>query len=136
MSNDQNQTAEAVLSNDLLGLLYRLRFALGDGEGKLTHSQLTRRAHELRQKAAKWDEWYEAQNQIEQDMPEGWAFVIQCSPGDWDLYLLNADGERVQFDRDCDSTAQVMQSAIECARELALKPNVGIEPHLPAQGER
>ena len=96
--------------------LERLRYALGDGEGKLTASQLTRRAYELSQKAAKWDEWHEAQNRVETEMPEGWAFVIQCSPGDWDLYLTNPDGERVPYDRDCDTLAQQMSSAVDHAR--------------------
>lgn len=96
-------------------LLERLRFALNDAEAKLNPAQLTRRAHELRQKAAKWDEWCEAQNRIEQDMPDGWAFVLQCSPGDWDLYLTDPDGGRVAFDHDCDSTAQRMNSAIDFA---------------------
>lgn len=99
--------------------LERLRFALGDGEGKLTASQLTRRAYELFQKAAKWDEWHEAQNRVETEMPEGWAFVIQCSPGDWDVYLTDPDGERIDYDRDCDTLAQQMNSAVDEARAAA-----------------
>ena len=75
-------------------LVVRLRFALGDGDGKLTDSQLARRAYELSQKARNWDDWHEAQNRIEAEMPEGWAFVVQCSPGDWDVYLTDPDGER------------------------------------------
>lgn len=100
-------------------LLVRLRFALGDPEQTLTGPQLTRRAHELRQKAAKWDDWSNAQTRLESDMPEGWAFVLQCSPGDWDLYLTNPDGEHVDFDRDCDTAAAVMNSAVEHARAAA-----------------
>lgn len=96
--------------------LERLRYALGDGKGKLTASQLTRRAYELFQKAAKWDEWHEAQNRVEAEMPEGWAFVIQCSPGDWDIYLTDPDGERVDYDRDCETLAQQMNSAVDEAR--------------------
>jgi hypothetical protein len=99
--------------------LGRLRYALGDGDGKLTASQLTRRAYELFQKAAKWDEWHEAQNRVEEEMPEGWAFVIQCSPGDWDIYLTDPDGERVAYDRDCDTLAQQMSSAVDQARAAA-----------------
>lgn len=105
--------------NQAADTLERLRYALGDGEGKLTASQLTRRAYELFQKAAKWDEWHEAQNRVETEMPEGWAFFIQCSPGDWDTYLTNPDGERVHFDRGCDSLASQMDSAIEEARASA-----------------
>ena len=101
-------------------LLKRLRFALGDPDGKLSASQLTRRAHELRQKAARWDDWHEAQNEIETQMPQGWRFVLDCSPGDWSLDLLDPDGNRVGFDTDCDSTAQMIRSAIECAREKAV----------------
>lgn len=104
---------------ELRTLLDRLRFALGDPDRALTDSQLTRRTHELRQKASKWDDWHEAQNRIETDMPEGWAFVLQCSPGDWDLYLTNPDGEHVEFDRDCDNTAQLMNSAVDHARAAA-----------------
>lgn len=99
--------------------LWRLRYALGDSDGKLTTSQLTRRAYELFQKAAKWDEWHEAQNRVETEMPEGWAFVIQCSPGDWDVYLTDPDGERVNYDRDCDTLAQQMNSAVDEARAAA-----------------
>ena len=94
----------------------RLRYALGDGEGKLNVSQLTRRAYELFQKAAKWDDWHEAQNRVETEMSEGWAFVIQCSPGDWDTYLTNPDGERVSHRDDCDTLAQQMHSAVDVAR--------------------
>ena len=100
-------------------LLNRLRFALGDGDGKLTSSQLVRRGYELHQKAAKWDEWFEAQNRVETEMPAGWAFVIQCSPGDWDLYLTDPDGTRIDYDRDCDTLAQQMGSAIDQARAAA-----------------
>lgn len=101
----------------LHGLVDRLRFALGDGERKLTDSQLARRAHELAQKAIKWDDWSDAQTRLDADMPEGWAFVIQCSPGDWDLYLTDADGERVQFDHDCETAAQAMNNAVDHARK-------------------
>lgn len=97
-------------------LLTRLRFALGDGDNKLTGSQLVRRGYELQQKAAKWDEWCEAQNRVETEMPEGWAYVIQCSPDDWDTYLTDPDGERVAYDRDCDSLAQHMNAAVDHAR--------------------
>mgnify|MGYP003453940383 FL=1 len=112
------QTAEPaeVRLTDLLGLVDRLRFALGDGDRKLTNSQLVRRAHELQQKAAKWDEWHEAQNRVETEMPEGWSFVIQCSPGDWDTYLTDPDGERINYDRDCDTLAQQMSAAVDEAR--------------------
>lgn len=96
--------------------LRRLRYALGDHDSKLTASQLTRSAHELCQKAAKWDEWHEAQTRVEAEMPDGWAFVIQCSPGDWDTYLTDPDGERISYDRDCDTLAQQMISAIDEAR--------------------
>lgn len=96
--------------------LTRLRFALGDPDGKLNAAQLTRRAYELFQKAAKWDEWHEAQNRVETEMPQGWAFVIQCSPGDWDVYLTDPDGERVNYDRDCDTLAQQMNAAVDEAR--------------------
>ena len=94
----------------------RLRYALGDAERKLNVSQLTRRAYELFEKAAKWDDWHEAQNRVETEMPEGWAFVIQCSPGDWDTYLTNPDGERVSHRDDCDTLAQQMHSAVDVAR--------------------
>jgi hypothetical protein len=100
-------------------LLTRLRFALADPECKLTASQLTRRAHEIHQKAAKWDDWHEAQNNIETQMPQGWRFVLDCSPGDWSLDLVDPDGNHVEFDHDCDSTAQMIRSAISCAREKA-----------------
>ncbi len=100
-------------------MLERLRFALGDADCKLTASQLTRRAHELHQKASRWDEWCEAQNRVETELPEGWAFVIQCSPGDWDVYLTDPDGERIDFSRDCDTLAQQMNSAIDEARAAA-----------------
>lgn len=99
------------------GLIDRLRFALGDGDRKLTDSQLVRRGHELAQKAMKWDDWSDAQTRIEADMPGGWAFVIQCSPDDWDLYLTDADGERVQFDHDGETLAQAMNSAVDHARK-------------------
>lgn len=94
----------------------RLRYALGDSEGKLNASQLTRRAYELFQKAAQWNDWCGAQNRVETDMPEGWAFVIQCSPGDWDTYLTDPDGERVSHRDDCDTLAQQMNSAVDVAR--------------------
>ena len=97
----------------------RLRFALGDGDRKLTDSQLCRRAHELRGKADKWDEWHEAQNRVETEMPAGWAFVIQCSPGDWDAYLTDPDGERINYDRYCDTLAQQMNAAVDEARAAA-----------------
>lgn len=110
-------------------LLVRLRFALGDGDNKLTSSQLVRRGYELHQKAAKWDEWHEAQNRVETEMPEGWAFVIQCSPGDWDLYLTNPDGDRVPYDRDCDTLAQQMSSAVDHARATSGEnPSPGAAP--------
>lgn len=98
--------------------LHRLRYALGDGEGegKLNTAQLVRRAYELFQKAAKWDDWCEAQNRVETEMPNGWAFVIQCSPGDWDTYLTDPDGERIDYDRDCDTLAQQMNAAVDEAR--------------------
>ena len=99
--------------------LTRLRFALGDPDGKLNAAQLTRRAYELFQKAAKWDEWHEAQNRVETEMPQGWAFVIQCSPGDWDTYLTDPDGERIKYDRDCDTLAQQMNAAVDEARAAA-----------------
>lgn len=99
--------------------LTRLRFALGDPDGKLNAAQLTRRAYELFQKAAKWDEWHEAQNRVETEMPQGWAFVIQCSPGDWDTYLTDPDGERINYDRDCDTLAQQMNAAVDEARAAA-----------------
>ena len=99
--------------------LTRLRFALGDPDCKLNASQLTRRAYELFQKAAKWDEWHEAQNRVETEMPQGWSFVIQCSPGDWDLYLTDPDGERIDYDRDCDTLAQRMNAAVDEARAAA-----------------
>lgn len=111
-----DDTPTAVGSNDGLGLVERLRFALGDGARKLTDSQLVRRAHELQQKATKWDEWHEAQNRVETEMPQGWAFVIQCSPGDWDLYLTDPDGERIDYDRDCETLAQQMNAAVDEAR--------------------
>jgi len=100
----------------LLSLVDRLRLALVDGERKLSDSQLVRRAHELSQKARKWDEWHEAQVRIEEEMPDGWAFVIQCSPGDWDAYLTNPDGERVAHDTDCETLAQQMNGAVDKAR--------------------
>lgn len=109
------QQAQEVL--ELRTLLDRLRFALGDGDRKLTNSQLVRRAHELAQKAMKWDDWSDAQTRLDAEMPMGWAFVIQCSPEDWDLYLTDADGERVQFDHDCDTAAQAMNSAVDHARK-------------------
>jgi len=99
--------------------LTRLRFALGDPDCKLNAAQLTRRAYELFQKAAKWDEWHEAQNRVETEMPPGWAFVIQCSPGDWDVYLTDPDGERIDYDRDCDTLAQQMNAAVDEARAAA-----------------
>jgi hypothetical protein len=113
------KTPEAVASNAEFDLLERLRFALGDPDGKLTASQLARRAHEMRQKAARWDDWHEAQNSIETEMPQGWRFVLDCSPGDWSLDLLDPDGNRVDFDTDCDSTAQMIRSAIACAKQKA-----------------
>jgi len=100
-------------------LLNRLRFALGDPDCKLTESQLVRRGHEVRQKADKWDAWAEAQTEIETQMPQGWRFVLDCSPGDWDLYLADPDGNHVEFCRDCDNTAQMILSAIETAKERA-----------------
>jgi len=96
-------------------LITRLRFALGDPDGKMNDAQLTRRAHEVHQKADKWDDWHEAQNEIETKMPEGWRFVLDCSPGDWSLDLVDPDGNHVEFDHDCDSTAQMIRSAIDAA---------------------
>lgn len=113
----QDQIEGAQCENEALRrLVDRLRFALGDPDGKLTHSQLTRRAHELQQKSEKWDEWHEAQNRVETEMPDGWAVVVQCSPGDWDVYLTDPDGERIDYDSDCDTLAQQMNSAIDHAR--------------------
>jgi hypothetical protein len=132
MSNDMNTTTPAhATDSPAVGAkverlvrpdaetLTRLRFALGDPDGKLNAAQLTRRAYELFQKAAKWDEWHEAQNRVETEMPTGWAFVIQCSPGDWDVYLTDPDGERVNYDRDCDTLAQQMNAAVDEARAAA-----------------
>ncbi len=117
MMRDQIEGARS--ENDRLREeLHRLRYALGDGEGKLNTSQLVRRAYKLSQKAAKWDDWCEAQNRVETEMPSGWAFVIQCSPGDWDLYLTDPDGERVNYDRDCDTLAQQMNAAVDEARGM------------------
>ena len=99
--------------------LHRLRYALGDGDAKLSTAQLVRRAYELFQKAAKWDAWAEAQNRVEAEMPPGWSFVIQCSPGDWDAYLTDDDGDHVSFDSDCDTLAQKMNDAIDHARAAA-----------------
>lgn len=113
----QGQIEGAQSENEVLREnLHRLRYALGDYDRKLTISQLTRRAYVLFQKAAKWDEWHEAQNRVETEMPAGWAFVIQCSPGDWDVYLTDPDGERVNYDRDCDTLAQQMNAAVDEAR--------------------
>lgn len=113
----QDQIEGAQSENEALREeLHRLRCALGDGEGKLNTSQLVRRAYVLFQKAARWDEWCEAQNRIEAEMPEGWAFVVQCSPGDWDVYLTDPDGERVNYDSDCDTLAQQMNAAVDEAR--------------------
>ena len=117
--NTTTTAPTGVVSSAEFDLLTRLRFALGDPDGKLTASQLTRRAHEVRQKADRWDDWHEAQNEIETAMPQGWRFVLDCSPGDWSLDLLDPDGNRVDFDNDCDSTAQMMRSAIACARGKA-----------------
>lgn len=97
-------------------LLERLRYALGDSNGHLTESDLVHRGHELHRKAALWDDWEAAQNRVETEMPEGWAFVIQCSPGDWDAYLTDPDGERIPFDHGCESLASQMDSAVEEAR--------------------
>lgn len=96
--------------------LLRLRYALGDGEEKLSVSQLTRRAYELANKSKKWDEWAEAQERIESEMPPGWSFVIRCSPGDWSLSLTDPDGEPIDFNGDCDTLAQKMNAAIDEAR--------------------
>ena len=117
--NTNTTAPTGVVSSTEFDLLTRLRFALGDPDGKLTDSQLTRRAHEVRQKADRWDDWHEAQNEIETAMPQGWRFVLDCSPGDWSLDLVDPDGNHVQFDHDCDTTAQMMRSAIACAREKA-----------------
>jgi hypothetical protein len=114
-------TANQPATRDLPALLERLRFALGDPDGTLTDSQLVRRGHELRQKAAKWETWTEALDEIETQMPEGWRFVLDCSPGDWSLSLLDPDGNDVEFDRDCDNTAQMINSAIETARAAVAK---------------
>lgn len=101
-------------------LLMRLRYALGVAEGTpMTPAQLVYMASQMRQKAAKWDEWVNAQAAIEAEMPEGWAFEIRCSPGDWDTALYDPDHERVRFDRDDETTAQMMLSAIEHAKKLA-----------------
>jgi len=123
-----NETSEQtdVQSSDLLGLVTRLRYALDDPDCKLTQSQLTHRVHELRQKAARWDDWCNAQARIEQEMPQGWRFVFDCSPGDWGLSLFDPDGNDVEFDRDHDSVAQAISSAISCARKLAPTPNASL----------
>ena len=97
-------------------LLTRLRFTLNDAEKKLTDSQLVRRAHELAQKARNWDEWDDAQTAIEEQMPEGWSVVLNCSPGDWSIDLIDPEGERVQFEQGCYSTAEIIHSAIRAAR--------------------
>jgi len=115
MMQDQIEGAQSE-NERLREELHRLRYALGDGEGKLNTSQLVRRAYELFQKAAKWDDWSEAQARVETEMPPGWAFVIQCSPGDWDVYLTDQDGERINYDRDCDTLAQQMNAAVDEAR--------------------
>lgn len=131
---DQTTAPAGVVSSTEFDLLTRLRFALGDPDGKLTASQLTRRAHEVHQKARKWDDWCEAQTSIETEMPEGWRFVMDCSPGDWSLDLVDPDGNHVQFDHDTDSTAQMIHSAIECAREKAgLLSNTTGEPQTTAE---
>ena len=94
----QDQMVGAACENEALRKdLLRLRYALGDVEEKLSVSQLTRRAYELSNKAKKWDEWAEAQERIESEMPPGWSFVIQCSPGDWSLSLTDPDGDPIDF---------------------------------------
>ncbi len=45
--------------------------------------------------------------------------MIQCSPGDWDAYLTDPDGERINYDRDCDTLAQQMNAAVDEARAAA-----------------
>lgn len=113
MNDQQSQVA------DLSVLVDRLRFALGDTNCKLTHSQLVRRAYALSGKAREWDEWKDAQEQIETEMPEGWRLVMDCSPGDWSLDLIDPDGAYVDFDHDWDSTAKMIGSAIERAKARA-----------------
>lgn len=99
-------------------LIERLREALGDGEEPLPVSQLCRRAHELRQKAAALDDWHSAMDEVENNMPAGWAFQIRMSPGDWDMSLCDPDGKEVPFDHDGDTLAQAVRSAIETARGM------------------
>lgn len=105
----------------------RIRFALGDPDGSMTLAQLTRHADLLRQKAASWDVWSQAQGRVEKEMPKGWAVSIQCSPGDWDLWLSDPEGERVDFSHDDSETmAEVINEAINAARKVAgLPPTAG-----------
>lgn len=99
-------------------LLQRLRDALGDGDKTLPDSHLCRRAHELRQKAARLDDWHAAMDEVENSMPAGWAIELRMSPGDWDISLLDRDHKDVPFDRGSDTMAQAIRSAIETARSM------------------
>lgn len=104
--------------SDLVRLIRR---AMGDYAGEMSEAQLVYEISQAHGKAKKWDEWAEVQNEVEAEMPEGWSVELRMSPGDWDICLFDPDHSSVSFDRDCDTTAQTIRSAIDHAIEAASK---------------
>lgn len=73
---------------------------------------------QLRKDAEKWREWHEAQDLIEQQMPEGYRVVLDMSPGDWSLRAEDDKGEPMRIE-DYASTAEFIRDAVEIARSRA-----------------
>jgi hypothetical protein len=66
--------------------------------------------------AKKWREWQEAQRLIEEEMPEGYAVTLVCSPGDWDLRFTDPECEDIRID--CyESTEDFIRTAVAHAKE-------------------
>jgi hypothetical protein len=68
--------------------------------------------------AKKWREWQEAQRLIEEEMPEGYAVTLVCSPGDWDLRFTDPECEDIRID-DYESTEDFIRTAVTHAKEHA-----------------
>lgn len=78
-------------------------------------AQLQAENRRLREDASKWAEWVEAQRSIEEDLPDGYAVMLQCSPGDWSLSFRDPDGEEINIG-DYESTSYFIRQAVAFAK--------------------
>lgn len=80
--------------------------------------ELRREVEALRADAERWRDWMEAQRLIEEEMPEGYRVILDCSPGDWSLEFCDPECERIRID-DYESTEDFIRTAVACAKERA-----------------